>query len=87
MTNPGRGIAGHNGDPPQVQQIPLSTLVTFTGAQVDVVNLPDGGRQLQIAIPGSATLYSLPLPADVARELGGKLFSAVPIAKPGEMPS
>lgn len=87
----GKDIAGHggNGTPPpteQVVQLPITKQTTFNGVQVDAQPTPDGGRQLVIIDPGGGHVYLLPMAGDLAREIGRKLMSSVPVAGADEMP-
>jgi hypothetical protein len=77
---------GNSQPPVHEVQIPITKQVNCSGWQVGVVNSPDGNRILQVIDPGASAVYLIPLSPDLARELGGKLISAVPVAGVNEMP-
>jgi hypothetical protein len=80
-----KGTPLGTGSGPATRQIAVTRQITFVGCTVAVEKLPNGGRQLQIIDPGSATVYLATLEADNAREIGHALSSAVPIASPGDV--
>lgn len=82
-----KGIVGHgNGAPPPVQEVEITRQTVMRGVQVDARPTPDGGRQLVIVNPGAGEVISVPMSAEIARTLGGKLMGGVEVAGLGEMP-
>jgi hypothetical protein len=75
-------------NPPGQQQVqvPVTKQILFQGCAIEVGKLEGGGRQLQIVDPASGTVYLFPLSPEAARKIGNDLFSAVPIARAGEVP-
>lgn len=67
-----------NGAPPPRSPQPVQVQRTRTTIQhvfaLELQQLPDGGRQLDVIFP-SGEVLSLPLDAEMARQLGGRLIA------------
>lgn len=70
----------------RVVQVAVSKEIRFLNCHIEVRKTEGGGRELLLLDPVAGTAYLLPMNAETARKIGNELFSAVPVAQPGDIP-